>query len=257
MLSDSSLCNHNWVIIPDIHGRSFWKEAVKGHENDNIVFLGDYLDPYSFEGITPSQAQKGLEEIIEFKKAHLDNVVLLLGNHDLGYIDEEVCSCRHDFQGEERNRHLLLDNIDLFEIVHEARIKEQSVLFSHAGLRESWVKANEWLFSEIEFTPSILNSMLHNPSERKDLMSALSQVSLYRGGFDSVGSPVWADVNEFIDYGDFLPGYLHVFGHTLHKGDPVIIKSEKGNGWCMDCAEGFLMDQSGMMHSLDDEPVKI
>jgi len=94
----------NWIIIPDIHGRSFWKEAVKGHENDNIVFLGDHLDPYSFEGITPSQAQNSLEEIIEFKKAHMDNVVLLLGNHDLDYID-------------------------LFEIVHEARIKGQSVLF--------------------------------------------------------------------------------------------------------------------------------
>ena len=26
------------IIIPDIHGRSFWKDAVKGRENDKIIF---------------------------------------------------------------------------------------------------------------------------------------------------------------------------------------------------------------------------
>ena len=26
------------IIIPDIHGRSFWKDAVKGHENEKIIF---------------------------------------------------------------------------------------------------------------------------------------------------------------------------------------------------------------------------
>lgn len=243
----------NWIIIPDVHGRSFWKEAVKGHEDENIVFLGDYLDPYPSEGITPTQATKGLEEIIAFKKAHMDNVILLLGNHDLGYIDEDVCSCRHDYYWEEKNRRLLLDNIDLFDIVHEAKIKEQTVLFSHAGLREDWVKSNDWLFGEIEFSPTMLNAMLHHPETRTDLMSTLSHVSIYRGGWERVGSPVWADANEFIDTGDFLPGYLHVFGHTLHKGGPVLIKSEKGDGWCMDCAEGFLMDRNGMMHYLDED----
>ena len=39
------------IIIPDIHGRSFWKDAVKGRENEKIIFLGDYTDPYSYEGI--------------------------------------------------------------------------------------------------------------------------------------------------------------------------------------------------------------
>ena len=34
------------IIIPDIHGLNFWKEAVAGREEGIIVFLGDYLDPY-------------------------------------------------------------------------------------------------------------------------------------------------------------------------------------------------------------------
>ena len=74
------------IIIPDIHGRSFWKDAVKGHENEKIIFLGDYTDPYSHEGIEFWEGLQSLREVIEFKKQHLDNVVLLLGNHDLSYI---------------------------------------------------------------------------------------------------------------------------------------------------------------------------
>ena len=43
------------LIIPDVHGREFWKEA-KDYPG-KIVFLGDYLDPYTYyEGITTEQA---------------------------------------------------------------------------------------------------------------------------------------------------------------------------------------------------------
>ena len=40
------------LVIPDDHGRGFWKEFVKGHENEMIVFLGDYVDPYPHENIS-------------------------------------------------------------------------------------------------------------------------------------------------------------------------------------------------------------
>ena len=33
------------IIIPDIHGRDFWKE-VTAIEDEEFVFLGDYVDPY-------------------------------------------------------------------------------------------------------------------------------------------------------------------------------------------------------------------
>ena len=81
----------DWIVIPDVHGRDFWRSAVRGREEEKIIFLGDYVDPYSWEGITPHVAFLELQDIIEFKKAHPDNVVLLLGNHDLGYLDREIC----------------------------------------------------------------------------------------------------------------------------------------------------------------------
>lgn len=33
------------LIIPDLHGRSFWKEPCNNWK-DKIIFLGDYHDPY-------------------------------------------------------------------------------------------------------------------------------------------------------------------------------------------------------------------
>ena len=61
-----------WIIIPDVHGRPFWRTAVKGQEGEKIIFLGDYVDPYDWEGILPGEAFKELKDIIEFKKEHPD-----------------------------------------------------------------------------------------------------------------------------------------------------------------------------------------
>ena len=103
----------NWIIIPDVHGRKFWRAAVQGHEEDKIIFLGDYVDPYDWEEILASEAFKELQDIIAFKKEHPDNVVLLLGNHDMGYLDREICCCRMDFYREKQIGDLFRENLDL------------------------------------------------------------------------------------------------------------------------------------------------
>lgn len=227
---------NNWIIIPDLHGRTFWRDAVRGNEDKNIVFLGDYLDPYPYERFTPDGAFHELEDIIKFKNAHKDNVILLLGNHDLGYLDGNICDCRKDQKGAERNRKILEDNIDLFDLIHIAETKQGPILFSHAGIRNKWLEMN----NIDEFA---LNAMLHDDEQRKSLFEALSQVSYYRGGSAQVSSPVWADVYEYIDTGDFLPGYVHIFGHTqLTDGALRLSKGGKILGWCLDCAAAWQMD---------------
>ena len=40
------------LVIPDVHGRSFWKNAVAQNTDIPIIFLGDYLDPYAHENIS-------------------------------------------------------------------------------------------------------------------------------------------------------------------------------------------------------------
>lgn len=106
------------IIIPDVHGRPFWRDAVKGHEEDRIVFLGDYLDPYAWEGITSEEAFMALIDIIALKRSHPDNVTLLLGNHDLGYLDQSICTCRMDWRRRTDIHNVLLENLDLFDLVH-------------------------------------------------------------------------------------------------------------------------------------------
>ena len=72
------------LICPDIHGRKFWHKAIEMiDEVDQVVFLGDYLDPYSYEGITFEDALTELEGILAFKEDYPDKVVLLVGNHEI------------------------------------------------------------------------------------------------------------------------------------------------------------------------------
>lgn len=72
------------LVIPDVHGRKFWKKPCSEIENfDHIVFLGDYLDPYDFEHISVEDAIVNFEEIIDFAKGNSDKVTLLLGNHKI------------------------------------------------------------------------------------------------------------------------------------------------------------------------------
>ena len=70
------------LVLPDIHGREFWRGPCNDIEKyDKVIFLGDYLDPYGFEGIEVEDAIENFKEILELKKNNMDKVVLLLGNH--------------------------------------------------------------------------------------------------------------------------------------------------------------------------------
>ena len=72
------------LVIPDVHGRTFWHVAKEIVDNvDKVVFLGDYLDPYPEENITPDDALIEFCKILEFKEQYMNKVVLLIGNHEI------------------------------------------------------------------------------------------------------------------------------------------------------------------------------
>ncbi len=234
------------IIIPDVHGRKFWRNAVKGFETEKIVFLGDYVDPYPWDRISGNQAYAEMMDIIAFKKEHPDNVTLLLGNHDLGYLDEYICCSRHDYILEDDIRKALTENLGLFDLVHIARKDGRKILFSHAGIAEKWVKKHRSLLTgskSVEvFNPLVLNDLLHDDVSRPALFAALAEVSIQRGGLDDVGSPIWADVDEFRGGESLIDGYLHLFGHTLHDGDPIVVGRERIEGLCLDNAMSFTLE---------------
>ena len=229
------------IVIPDVHGRKFWRKAVRGNEDKRIIFLGDYLDPYRYEGISYIDAMEEFVDILAIKKKHPDNVTLLLGNHDIGYIDPYICDVIQDVGRRDFYRKLILDNISLFDMVALEWIGGETILFSHAGIRTGWLRHNDWLFDEDSFCPEVLNDLLHDDEGREDLLLALADVSSYRGGLGDAGSVIWTDIYEFLYNNDELPGYVQMFGHSLHKGGPWRIDDHL---WCLDCGKAFTVGSS-------------
>lgn len=234
-------------IIPDVHGRTFWRSAVESApEGTRFVFLGDYLDPYPWEEIYPEDATVMLEEIIALGRERSDDVVLLLGNHDMGYLDPDINFCRRDHRGAFRNKQLLEENLDLFQMVHVETVAGIPVLFSHAGIAVSWVERHSDIFGSGHFDPQVLNAMLHDSGKRPSLYGTLAEASVLRGGDFSSGSPIWADTDEYLEGEALLPGYLHLFGHSMHGDGPVKVADK---AFCLDCMKAFRLTDSPL--SLD------
>ena len=232
------------IIVPDVHGRDFWKETVKGHPEAFIIFLGDYLDPYPSEGFSMDDALRGLNEIIALKKSNPDRVVLLWGNHDLHYLYPEIMGTRYDLDRGPEIAKILYRNQDLFQICVEGDAGGKRFLFSHAGICCGWL---ETYFPDIDcgdITPDKINALVL----REDFEKAFAAVSLFRGGDELVGSPVWADVCEHLVELNRLPGnVVQVFGHTKMT-EPLNID---GKIYCLDCQRCFTLDlETGVIETI-------
>ena len=249
------------IIIPDIHGRNFWKEAVTGREEDIIVFLGDYLDPYPHDFFVYiadeiwEQTLNNFNDIIEFKKKHPSNVVLRLGNHDLHYIYPKMDdSSRYDYERASQIKEKFNENKDIFLLAYERTINGKRFIFSHAGIHKLWTA--DWFGSSV--TDKNVVDYMNNGYLANDpsLPRALDQYSTYRGGWESYGSMVWADVREWWSekprsspFGD-----VQIFGHTQLDDKPI-------NFWNtyydLDVRRGFLINENGDVCEMDGTPIPI
>ena len=228
------------IIIPDVHGRDFWRWAVAQRKEENtIVFLGDYLDPYEDEWIYWSDAYKGLLDIIALKQENPEKVMLLLGNHDLHYIFPSLRGSRYNEYQAEKIRKTFLDNLDYFQMAAECEIDGQRFLFTHAGVNKAWVEKYADLFGSVDtVTAETFNQLMF----KETFVEALGDISSLRWGSDRAGSMVWADVEEFEWSEARLPDVIQVFGHTLQDNGPRVI----GNSmYCLDCKRAFVLNSSG------------
>ena len=120
------------LIIPDVHGLSFWKEPVNRYINevDRVVFLGDYLDPYPDKGesVDTDDIFGNLVEIIKLKHEHKEKVVLLIGNHDYHYFSKRalqaVCASRCDLLNWRRYNEFFVKNENEFCVAHMEKVKD-------------------------------------------------------------------------------------------------------------------------------------
>lgn len=229
------------LIIPDLHGRTFWREPVIKHLNDSnihIVFLGDYLDPYTnIDEITAEEAFEEFKYLIQTVKT-AKNVTMLLGNHDYAYLGNLVNlnSCRKDMERKYDIATIFNDNNSLFKIAYEY----DKYLFTHAGVILDWFNR---VCPDQPLNSETLNTLINNPH-------ALMQVSYERGGYSRDGSCIWADVYEHMFQKDI--GYYQIFAHSYQytTKQPII----QPNFAMLDCAKAFMLNlETGDIVEFDDK----
>ena len=253
------------LIIPDIHSRDFYKDAIGDISMyDKVVFLGDYLDGYPYEGVSNETGFSNLLEIIDFKKKNKDKVVLLLGNHDAHYLNRLVNSGRFDFLNAERNAELFEENLGLFDVAWETEINGKRYFFSHAGVRRGWIESNHDLFvlDDTSTLPSAdyFNNFLHagEQSQADRFFVALSNCSYHRGGWGDSGSMVWSDIHEYFSNRGVVEeheydGVYFIVGHTQQEQQPIITDYVA----CLDVRRPFVLGEDGVIYEMDGTKAKL
>lgn len=196
--------NMKTIVLGDTHGRQDWKKIVE-QSFDRVIFIGDYYDTH--DNITPLEQLENLREIIEFKEANPDKVVLLIGNHDYHYwpgIEERYSGyqpqMRASFEYE------LREYGHLFQMTHE----QDGILFSHAGVTEQFLKDKRLTKDDPHFllVDQINDLFKHQPR----------QFGFY--GYDPYGdditqSPIWVRPHSLMK--DRVDGYKQIVGHTTMR----------------------------------------
>jgi hypothetical protein len=203
--------------LGDIHGSTAWKDIVKQHSDCRVVFLGDYLDPYTH--ISEEALLRNLREIITFKQQNPDRVVLLLGNHDLHYFVEEAdISSRFNMYIAPNLSAIFHENYDLFRFAFQ----EENCVFTHAGISQGWWDTD----FHGDSRQNIAGQLNHCKPEQTE---ALFRMGYFRGGKKgSLGGIFWADIEELHDMP--LCGYTQIVGHNrvndisdyTHNGGRII-----------------------------------
>ena len=253
------------LVLPDIHGRKFWKVAINEIDHcDKVVFLGDYLDPYDFEHISVAEAIANFREIIAFAKAHQDKTVLLLGNHDMPYFSTTYLGlsnwhCRYCEEYHDEIEAIFEENRPLFKVAHA----EDGILFTHAGCTSGWLDYAFGHHNQFDSLGDLVNR-LNDLLNSEEGLRYLHMVSAHRGGPDEYSSCIWADKDE--TYWDqakinnpnyskhIIANVKQVFGHTLqayHGAQGDILSGKAQEYYC--CK----MLDNRMAYVLDTEKYKI
>lgn len=206
------------VALGDTHGRILWKEIVEKEKNaDKIIFIGDYFDTHH-AGVSGNKQLVIFKEIVAYKRANPDKVVLLTGNHDFHYMRGV---------GENYSGYQASYAIDFAEAIHDALsddslqmcYKHDRFVFTHAGVTKTWCKANEIDTDKLE--QSINDLFKFKPNKFKFTVG--HNYSNY--GDDICQTPIWVRPASLKE--DILEGITCVVGHTTQDSinihDDVIL----------------------------------
>jgi len=226
------------LTISDLHGRQCWQqpaqEFVDQQDDDNwqVIFLGDYVDSFC---VPAGEQLANLTDVILFKRKYVNNVILLLGNHDIGYLFfNQATGSRFQPSGFQPKMayafHALFhDHRHWFQVAWQVKTAKCDYLFTHAGVSSVWLEKcnriinNHAKLAQAETLADTLNAML---------LTSVGQDTLYwvspaNGGYYPCDGPLWIRPRQLGDNG--LAGFIQVVGHTpMKKLTRCIITSEDG-----------------------------
>lgn len=207
----------NVLFVPDVHGRPFWREAQdRVSEFDQIIFLGDYMDPYPEEDVPIMADFQALEEIVAFKQAYPEKVTLLLGNHDTHYALDLTPGDR--FRPYRKRQFAAYFNkyMELFRLATVLNVDGVRCLVTHAGVHRDWYERHAEVIGELN-AANINRAGFADPA-------ILDEAGRIRYGYHPSGSILWADLREFDNMVPF-EGIFQIFGHTRQKlGSKPVLK---------------------------------
>lgn len=253
--------NINTLIIPDVHGRTFWRNPVMETLQDTeakIIFLGDFLDPYPHEWSEDVDYRKEsierLKEIIDLKSKYPERITLLIGNHDCGYcIDDGICSSRMDYYNRGTIERLFRENWEMFQLADSSDIAGKHFIFSHAGILKGWVK-KVWGDEEMNSPGFDIIDELNNAwlTNHYGILNALGIYDRYRGwgGYD-YGSPVWSDIRSWVKITPEETFGFNIVGHTQLESKPIILDTIAD----LDCRKAFYLDGDGSIRDYETDEV--
>ncbi|MDR1224800.1 MAG: metallophosphoesterase [Tannerella sp.] len=206
------------LIVPDVHGRKFWEPALdyKGE----IIFLGDYVDPYPSEGFTQANALYALSKIVELKQQNPDRVTLLIGNHELHYYNRDFKASRFSEEYYAKYHAILTGKTTagLFQVCRQI----DNYLFIHAGITKGWYDRHD---GELQALGDNLETQLNRLFLQNQ--EAFFEISGERGGWHRHGSPLWADASEYVyEQEPFDKNMIQIIGHTqIYPKEILVLKN--------------------------------
>ena len=237
---------HRIICLGDTHGRVDWKSIAEKELTtcDKFIFMGDYFDTHH-QVVSGDKQIVNFKEIVEFKKANPDKVILLTGNHDYHYIKgigETYSGYQAGYALEigELVEKAINDNLMQMCYLHD------KFFFSHAGLTKTWVQR---VFTLNNINPLVDDVMVQHIN---DFLKFQPRVFEFMMGdnFDQTGDditqgPIW--VRPFSLMVDMVDEITCVVGHTQVRKleiNPKLILID-----CLGTTKEYLIIEDGIPKS--------
>ena len=232
------------IIIGDPHGRWLAFKAIYDKaQPDEVIVLGDYFDSFTIDAYAQRECY---ENIVNLRKEHLKlkkgRFEMLIGNHDMHYMDENFghCSGWNPLTCSIASYPLCRDwDKGILKMIFVDEINK--TIYSHAGVSMNWF--NFWIKSKSlgDINTIETRALAFTYKEGGDMY-----------GSSSWNSPLWIrpeglKKSPYMDENEVI--WSQVFGHT-EPDTPIIWEEGNAEFRGIDC-----INKDYLVEELDDDGV--